>query len=59
MKLLRDELFGTFAPAVELPDETQTGVRGVPVEGDVLPETVEPPKPRKAKPKPDGGHFYA
>jgi excisionase family DNA binding protein len=33
---MRREMFATYAPAVELPEETRTGVRGKVVEGDVL-----------------------
>ncbi len=30
------EMFQSYAPATELPEEGQTGVRGGPVEGDLL-----------------------
>jgi excisionase family DNA binding protein len=33
---MRREMFGSYAPATELPDETRKGVRGKVVEGDVL-----------------------
>jgi excisionase family DNA binding protein len=33
---MRREMFGSYAPPDELPDEARVGVRGEPVEGDVL-----------------------
>lgn len=33
---MRREMLATFAPAVELPNQTQKGVRGSIVEGDML-----------------------
>ena len=33
---MRREMFESYAPAVELPEETRTNVRGHVVDGDVL-----------------------
>lgn len=33
---MRREMFETYAPATEIPERTQTGVRGQVVEGDVV-----------------------
>lgn len=33
---MRREMFESYAPAVEIPEATQTGVRGHVVEGDVV-----------------------
>jgi excisionase family DNA binding protein len=33
---MRREMFGEYAPATELPEETRTNVRGQVIEGDVL-----------------------
>ena len=33
---MRREMFESYAPAVEIPDETRTGVKGQVIEGDVV-----------------------